>query len=363
MQIRSSESGATGPRGPERVELESLHLERAAGVEMIIAIDSTARGPALGGCRWKPYTDVASARTDASALARAMTLKAALAGLPLGGGKAVVIGDPAERTREQLLALGRFVEALGGDYVAAADMGTSESEMAVISETTSHVIGHPRRLGGCGEPAPHTALGVCLAVEAALAHLGRTLEGASVLVQGAGQVGSRLAELLAGSGAEVSVAETDPAALSALRERVPGVRVVEPQRLLETPCDVLAPCGPPAVIQSAELACRVVCGAANNPLANRSVASELERRGILCVPDFVANAGGLIYLAAALAAVAEGRPMPDPGGPSRERLRAIPRNLRSVLQRAAREATSPLEAAERSALEALAASKHHQDLG
>ena len=363
MQSGSSDSTATDP--PERGfgGLESLHLERVAGVEMVIAIDSTARGPALGGCRWKPYPNAASARADARALARAMTLKAALAGLPLGGGKAVVIGDPRARTREQLLALGRFVEGLGGEYVTAADMGTSEREMAVIRETTSHVVGYPRELGGCGEPAPHTALGVCLATETALAHLGRSLEGASVLIQGAGQVGLRLAELLIGAGAEVSVAETDALALSQLRERVPETRVVEPGRLLETPCDVLAPCGPPAAIQSAELACRVVCGAANNPLADRSLASALHARGILCVPDFVANAGGLIYLAAAHAAAAGERPMPDPDGPSRERLQAIPRNLLAVLERAAAEAISPLEAAERSALEALAAAKHRQDLG
>lgn len=345
------------------MELESLHLEREAGVEMIIAIDSTARGPALGGCRWKLYPDTASARADARALARAMTLKAALAGLPLGGGKAVVIGDPAVRTPEQLRAFGRFVEALGGAYITAADMGTNERDMAVIREVTGQVVGDPREQGGCGEPAPHTALGVFLSIEAALAHLGRSLDGASVVIQGVGQVGSRLAVLLVGAGARVQVAEPDAAALAGLRERVPEVQPLDPALILQTPCEVLAPCGPPGVIRSAALSCRVVCGAANNPLSERAVASALAAREILYVPDFLANAGGLIYLAASHAAAARGEPAPDPGGPSRERLRAIARTLSVVLERAAAERTTPLEAAEAAALEALAAVKRREDLG
>ena len=164
----------------------SLHVQRVAGVEMIIAIDSTARGPALGGCRWRSYPDGRSARADARSLAAAMTHKAALAGLDLGGGKAVVAGDPALRTRDQLHAFGDFVASLDGRYCTAADMGTGEEEMAVISEKTSHVIGLSRELGGCGSPGPFTALGVCAAMRAALEQQGRSLRGARVAVQGVG---------------------------------------------------------------------------------------------------------------------------------------------------------------------------------
>ena len=151
-----------------------------------MAIDSTGRGAALGGCRWQPYADPGSARREAQDLARAMTLKAALAGLPQGGGKAVVIGDPQARTREQLLAFGRFVETLRGAYITAADMGTGEEQMAVIREATAHVVGFPEALGGCGSPAPHTALGVFLAIESALEHIGLRLRGSNHTGRAAG---------------------------------------------------------------------------------------------------------------------------------------------------------------------------------
>ncbi len=204
-------------RGP------SLHVQRAAGVEMIVAIDSTERGPALGGCRWRSYGDPRVAREEARGLAAAMTRKSALAGLALGGGKAVVCGDARVRTRDQLLAFGDFVASLDGRYITAADMGTGEQQMAVIAEKTSHVVGLPRDRGGCGDPGPFTALGVRMAIEAALEARGQSLQGTRVAVQGVGSVGGYLVRHLHEAGAVVIAADPDLERLGALPD---GVSVV-----------------------------------------------------------------------------------------------------------------------------------------
>jgi glutamate dehydrogenase/leucine dehydrogenase len=314
---------------------------------MIVAIDSTRLGPALGGCRWKAYPDAESARREAARLAAAMTRKAALARVRLGGGKAVVTGSPRTRTREDLLAFGEFVESLGGRYVTAADMGTSAAEMAVIAERTTHVVGLPEEVGGCGEPAPYTARGVRLAIDAALAESGRRLRGARVAVQGAGNVGGALVALLVEEGAEVVVADPASAALAALPD---AVRVVAPEAILEVECDVLAPCGPAGAIDwgvAARLRCALVCGAANEPLADPAVAGALAARGIPFVPDYVANAGGLIHLALAR----EGGTPDD----SRAALQVIPENVLACLSLAKSWGIDPLAAAERLAQRALGA--------
>jgi glutamate dehydrogenase/leucine dehydrogenase len=329
------------------MRVESVHRQSVRGVEMLIAIDSTRRGPALGGCRWKPYPDLAAARADALSLARAMTLKAGLARLRLGGGKAVVIGDPRRRTRAQMLAFGELVESLDGRYVTAADMGTGAEEMAIFAERTRHVVGLPQRLGGCGDPGPWTARGVLLALETGLAGSGRKLDGLHVAVQGAGSVGAELIHLLLTRGARVSAADPDRAALASLPSEV---RVIDPDRILELEADVLAPCGPPRVIDrvwAERLAVGMVCGAANNPLADASVAQLLAERGILVVPDYLANAGGLIFLAVA-----------REGGGTRDvtrHLEIIRENLERVLERAKTCGTTPLAAAEQISLESIEA--------
>ncbi len=317
-------------------------MRREAGVEMIVAIDSTARGPALGGCRWKPYPDLEAARSDACALAAAMTRKAALARLSLGGGKAVVVGDPATRTREQLLAFGDLVESLEGRYITAADMGTGAAEMAVISERTRHVVGLPESLGGCGDPGPWTARGVLLALAGTAAELGSALDRLHVAIQGVGSVGAALAVSLLDAGARVSVADPRASALDRLRQLALGraFDAVAPGQILDVACDVLAPCGPPGVIdveRAGQLRCRAVCGAANNPLTGPEVAAALARRGILYVPDHLANAGGLIRLAVAL----------EGGGPARldKALSVIPENLARVLERSKARGIDPLSAA------------------
>jgi glutamate dehydrogenase/leucine dehydrogenase len=327
------------------MEPESLHLRREAGVEMIIAIDSTVRGPALGGCRWRLYPDRAAARREACQLAAAMTRKAAMARLSLGGGKAVVIGDPRVRTPEQLLAFGAFVESLAGRYITAADMGTGENEMRIIAEATPHVIGLPRSAGGCGDPSPFTALGVRIAIEAALRVLQQPLRGASVLVQGVGAVGRELVRLLLEAEARVLACDCAEQAMAGLPAEV---QRVSPTDATSTPCDVFAPCGPARVIDArvaASIPCRVVCGAANNPLDGLAAAAQLAGRGVLYAPDFVANAGGLIHLATAREGGDDAR--------SRERLRVIAENLDSVLSYAKENDIEPAEAAERLAMSRL----------
>lgn len=319
--------------------MESLHTCTVAGVEAVIAIDSTVRGPALGGCRWRPYPDLESAHRDAVALAAAMTRKAAMARLALGGGKAVVVGDPRSRTTEQLLAFGAFVESLGGRYVTGADMGTGEAEMKVIARATRHAVGLALADGGCGDPSPYTAKGVLLAINAALAERDLQLSGSHVVVQGVGSVGGTLARILLEAGAAVSACDPVEAATAALPSEV---RVVSAAAATSTPCEVFAPCGPPGVIDvdvARSLPAGIVCGAANNPLSDPCVAAELALRDILYVPDFVANAGGLIHLAVA-----------REGGDAtvtHARLAVITDNLRQVTSCAKEAEITTSEAAER----------------
>ena len=321
---------------------EALYIQKAAGLDMVIAIDSTRRGPALGGCRWRMYPDRHSVRREAEQLARAMTRKAAMAHLSLGGGKAVVLGDPRVRTHEQLVAFGRFVDSLGGRYVTGADMGTDQEAMASIREATRWVTGLPSRLGGCGDPGPSTALGVRMAIERACWHEHLELVGATVAVQGVGSVGGTLARLLYDRGARVRACDPDPDALARLPE---GIECVPCDELLEQPCDVFAPCGPGGVID-AELAgsleCRIVCGAANNPLSASAASVRMQERGILYVPDFIANAGGLIRLATDLEGGDESA--------ARRQLAVIPENLDTVLAFAKAEQLDMATAAERIAL-------------
>jgi len=322
---------------------------------MWIVVDSTMLGPALGGCRWKPYADGAAAERDCRDLAAAMTRKAALARLALGGGKAVVRGSPQTRTREQLLAFGEFVETLGGDYITGADMGTGAEQMLVIAERTCHVLGLPPSAGGCGDPGPFTAEGVFLAVDSALRFRELHLEGARVAVQGVGNVGAELVVRLLEAGCHVMAA--DPSADACAR--LPGdVEVVAPEEIATLDCEVFAPCGPPRVIDvetAKALRCAVVCGAANNPLASAEVAQLLRERGILYAPDFLVNAGGLIHLACAR----DGGSKAD----SHEQLRVIPRNLAEVLGRSQRENLEPGRVAELLASELVAAARHPDDLG
>ena len=274
-----------------------------AGLEGLIVIDSTRLGPAAGGCRIWPYATMQEATTDALRLAEGMTYKNALAGLPLGGGKAVIRKPAGEFERAKLYAaFGRAVEALGGRYVTAEDVGTSPEDMAHVASSTRHVAGlarDPGRPGG--DPSPHTARGVFKAMEVAVGRrLGRSLADVTVAVQGLGHVGFALCQLLHEAGAKRVVAEQRSElaarAATAFRAELAGTRTI-----LETKADVFAPCALGAVLDSESiphLKASVICGAANNQLATPEDGARLAARGVLYCPDYVINSGGIVSVAA-----------------------------------------------------------------
>jgi leucine dehydrogenase len=280
---------------------------RRSGLRVVIAVHSTVLGPALGGCRMWSYERAGDGVQDAERLARAMTLKAAAAGLDLGGGKGVIClpdGAPvAGQRRAALLDFADAVEWLEGRYITAEDVGTNAEDMAVISERTSHVVGLPAALGGRGDPSPLTARGVERAIRACCSHRfgSPELQGLRVCVVGMGHVGTVLARRLAASGAELLVSDIDPSRC-ARAERL-GARWVDPEAAVLADCDVLAPCALGGAVNESNLdalRCRILCGAANNVLADESLAERLDRRGIVHAPDFIANAGGLIHVYADL---------------------------------------------------------------
>ncbi|WP_395504938.1 Leu/Phe/Val dehydrogenase [Ectopseudomonas hydrolytica] len=284
----------------EAARLEALHLAQdpATGLKAVIAIHNTRLGPALGGCRYLAYPDEQSAIRDAARLAQGMSYKAALAGIDHGGGKAVIIRPPHVANRAALFeAFGRFIETLGGHYITAMDSGTSSLDMDCIAQHTRHATSTTSE----GDPSPHTALGVFAGIRAtAQARLGSDdLEGLRIAIQGLGNVGYALAEELHAAGAELLVSDLDPGRVQLAVEQL-GAHPIASEALLTTPCDILAPCGLGGVLNAqtvGQLRCAAVAGAANNQLASPEIADELEARGILYAPDYVLNAGGLIYVA------------------------------------------------------------------
>lgn len=284
----------------EATRLESLHVTQdpATGLQAIIAMHSTRLGPALGGCRYLTYSDTHSAVADAARLAQSMSYKAALAGLPFGGGKAVILRPAHVPNRGALFeAFGRFIETLNGRYITAVDSGTKSEDMDCIAQYTQHVTS----TRSAGDPSPHTAMGVFAGIRAsAMARLGSDdLQGLRIAVQGLGQVGYSLAEQLAAAGAELLVSDLDPGRVLLAVEQL-GAQAVRHEALAATPCDIFVPCGLGGVLDQATVAhlhCAVVAGAANNQLASPEVAELLEARGILYAPDYVINSGGLIYVA------------------------------------------------------------------
>jgi leucine dehydrogenase len=284
----------------ETARLESLHfaVDPLTGLQAMIAIHNSRLGPALGGCRYLPYSDTQSAIEDALRLAKGMSYKAALAGVAHGGGKAVIIRPAHVENRGALFeAFGRFIETLGGHYISAMDSGTSSVDMDCIAQHTRHVTSTTAE----GDPSPHTAMGVFSGIRAtAMARLGGdNLEGLRVAIQGLGHVGYALAEQLHAAGAELLVSDLDMGRVQLAVEQL-GAQPVASEALLTTPCDILAPCGLGGVLNSQsvmQLRCSAVAGAANNQLASSDVADTLQARGILYAPDYVINAGGLIYVA------------------------------------------------------------------
>jgi leucine dehydrogenase len=276
--------------------------DRSTGLRAIVAIHSTELGPALGGTRFYPYASEEEALVDVCRLAKGMTYKHAACGNDLGGGKAVIVGDPSTQRSEALLrAYGRFIEGLNGRYLTAEDVGTSQADMDVIRRETRHVTGVSESLGGSGDPSPATALGVLWAMRAVGERLwgSPSLAGRHVVVSGVGKVGSGLVSHLDAEGAKVTVADVDEAKVGALAERF-GTMRVSPDVAHAVPCDIFSPCALGAVLNSStipEMNCDAVVGSANNQLASLADAERLRHRSIVYAPDFVASAGGVINIA------------------------------------------------------------------
>jgi glutamate dehydrogenase/leucine dehydrogenase len=333
-----------------------IRQDLKTGMRLIVAVHSTVLGPSLGGLRLKRYPGgLREALEDVMGLARTMTLKASAAGLDLGGGKAVMIddGDPALRLA-RMESAARAIERLGGAYITAEDIGTTTADIDHMSRFTSFCTGRSAANGGRGDPSPVTAETVLQAMRRGLAaQLGTDeLDGRRVGVIGLGKVGGSLAAMLAAGGARVIACDLDPERCRRF-EAEHGVEIAPSgEAILGMELDVLAPCAAGGLIDDAlagSLDVQVVAGAANNPLTSRAVAETLARRGILYVPDFLANCGGLIHVA--------GEWFGDHEHAERARIEHAMERLDEAIATAATEGATPVEVAERQALERVAAAR------
>jgi leucine dehydrogenase len=269
------------------------------GLKAIIAIHNTALGPALGGTRMWNYKTEEEALIDVLRLSKGMTYKAAASGLNLGGGKAVIIGDPkTQKTEAMFRAFGRFVNSLNGRYITAEDVGTTVREMEYIFMETPWVTGIPKAFGGSGDPSPYTAHGVLMAVKASVKEkLGAdNLKGVRIAVQGLGNVGFHLVDYLMKEGAVITVADIDAERVKKVSAQF-GTKAVSAEEILTTECDVFSPCALGAVINDQtipKLRAKIVCGGANNQLAEARHGDMLREMDILYAPDYVTNAGGVM---------------------------------------------------------------------
>ncbi|MFE7416079.1 Glu/Leu/Phe/Val dehydrogenase [Rhodococcus sp. NPDC057529] len=319
--------------------------DAVTGLRAIIGIHSTVLGPALGGTRFYPYPDQGSALTDVLRLSRGMTYKAAVAGVSLGGGKAVIIGNPAEKKTPALLrAYGRFIETLGGRYISAGDVGTGTFDLDIIGEATDHVVGRSASAGGSGDSGPMTALGVYQGMRAAatVAWGEPTLKDRVVGVEGVGKVGSELISLLVADGARVVATDVSRDALALVADRFPGVTTTGD--VLAERLDVYAPCALGGTLNEkslGRLAASIVCGAANNQLLEPGIDTQLHDRGVIWVPDYVANAGGLIQVAGER----DGATVDEVRG----RVDAIHETVIAIFDRSVAESIAPGRAADRMA--------------
>lgn len=293
-------------RGHEQIVFFNYPL---VGLKAIIAIHNTTLGPALGGCRIRQYDNESKALDDVLRLSEGMTYKSALAGMPLGGGKACIIGDPLiQNGREELLIqFGRCVESLGGRYVTAEDMGVSVDDIAIIRTQTKHATGRPPATndkGASGDPSPWTARGVFMAMQAAAeqAYGSKDLKGKRVLVEGVGHVGEYILEHLIKAGAVVTITDARDERIQAVRSKY-GINAVPLNSLYDVPADIFSPCAIGQTVSAdsiRRLSCTIICGAANNQIADPSVYSLIEQKEMLYCPDFVVNAGGVISAGAEL---------------------------------------------------------------
>jgi leucine dehydrogenase len=346
---RSQSSVADHPSFDDH-EIVDFRHDPESGLSSIVAVHDTTLGPALGGCRMWSYVSAEDAIDDVLRLSRGMTYKNALAGLPLGGGKAVIIADSrTDKSPALFEAFGEHIESLGGRYITAEDVGISDADMEIVARCTAHVRGI--RATGFGDPSPFTAWGVFCAMRAAVrARFGRnSLEGLAVAVQGLGHVGGRLAALARADGARLIVADIDADRTAETARRL-GASVVPVEEVHAANVNVFAPCALGGGLNAStipEIRAQIVCGAANNQLRTPADGAALLSRGILYVPDYVANAGGVISIA------------PDRPGMSvddmKDRVARIGDTLASILARARAERVGPEVIADRMAEERIAA--------
>jgi len=319
---------------------------RRSGVYTIIAVHSTALGPALGGCRMWRYESSADGARDALRLSRAMTFKSAACGLNVGGGKGVICLEPGraptgKARRDVLLDFADTINVLEGNYITAEDVGTGAKDMAVIAEVTKWVTGLGRKRGGSGDPSPYTAMGVEAAMRACCQSVFGTadLSERTVAVVGAGRVGSQLVKRLAKAGANLLVADIDDSRRE-LIEKLPNATWTDPSSAMLAEVDVVAPCALGGVIDQvnvSRLRCRIVCGSANNILAHEGLADDLATEGILYAPDFIANAGGIINVSLELDGY-------DPAK-ARSGAKGIEQTMRTLLEESDATGVTPLAAA------------------
>ncbi|MEI4232502.1 Glu/Leu/Phe/Val family dehydrogenase [Roseovarius sp. D22-M7] len=329
-------------------------VDPASGLRGFIGLHSTQLGPAAGGLRMRVYDSEDAALADVLNLSRGMSFKNAAAGLPLGGGKAVIIGDPAtQKTPALLRAMGRAIEGLQGRYWTAEDMGMSPADMAEIARETRYVAGRDQGDHASGDPSPVTARGVCDAMQAgAMQVWGKAdLAGRLVGVQGLGHVGWHVCQRLHDAGARLVVADMDAARAQAAVTAF-GAKKVSVSGILSADIDILAPCAIGGVLDKDSIPAiraRMICGAANNQLAAQGDAAALMARGILYLPDYVANGGGIINVAAEILHIAERDSWVE------DRLAAMQANMAHILARAKAEGVSPAEIADRLVAERLSA--------
>lgn len=326
---------------------EVLHFidEPECGLRAVVAIHSTHLGPAAGGARFWHYADPADALTDALRLSRGMSYKNAMAGLPLGGGKSVILA-PEDRSKSPklLAAFGKAVERLGGRYITAEDVGMSVTDMVEVSRHTKFVAGLPAEGAEVGgDPGPHTSLGVFLGLKAAVKRaLGKdSVEGLHIALQGAGSVAGGVAMHAAAEGAKLSIADVDAAKAKALAEKVDG-RVVDPGEVLFLQADVVSPNALGAILNEdtiARLNTPIVAGGANNQLATPEDGERLKERGILYAPDYVINAGGIINVCTEYLGDGDASLV-------RERIQGIPRRLDQIWQESETSGRNPAAVAD-----------------
>lgn len=292
-----------GAEGHEQILMCS---DPAVGLKAVIAIHDTTLGPACGGLRIWPFETEEEAVRDVLRLSRAMTYKSAAADLPLGGGKAVIIADPhTQKTEAMLRSYGRFVETLGGRYLTTTDVGSTGRDLEYVRQETAHVVGLPTTAGGSGDTSVMTGLGIYMGMKACARETwgSDSLTGKKIAIQGFGKVAFQLTHHLLKEDAHLVVTDIFSDALDRARDM--GIKVVEPEAIYDTACDIFSPCAMGGVVNRdtiPRLKCRVVAGGANNQLAEDADGQELHRSGVLYAPDYIINAGGIINVSAEIGA-------------------------------------------------------------